>query len=100
MSDGVPAIVLVMGNCHYLRKLDLSGNKIGTDGAALLVEGWKHKTLLMLKLKWCFPCASSLLERERHCSGCDHLLQLYQFNDNIRIRFTLGYIPKLVSSVN
>ena len=101
-SDGVPAIVLVLENCRYLRELDLRINDIGIDGAALLVEGWKHKTVLMLKLSNCLEssCALSLLEGEEHCPGCGHLLQLCQFNDNIAIELNYSqYIPKLESSV-
>ena len=47
-SDGVQAIVLVMEKCCHLRELNLSHNVIGIDGAALLVERWKHKTVLSL----------------------------------------------------
>ena len=98
-SDGVPAIVLVMENCRYLRELDLTFNYIGFDGAALLVEGWKYKTVLTLCINDFFQhsCESALLEGEEHCLGCDHLLQLYQFNDNIIIKVGLYLIPKLLS---
>ena len=99
--DAVPAIALVMENCCHLRLLDLSDNDIGIDGAALLVAAWKHKTLLTLLLQRCVQsesCESSLLEGEEHCSGCSHLLQSYQFNDNIIIEFSGGHVLKFLSS--
>ena len=98
-SDGVPAIVLVMENCRYLRELDLRFNYIGVDGTALLVEGWKYKTVLTLCMNEFFQyfCESALLEGEEHYLGYDHLLQLYQFNDNIIIEVGRNLIPKLLS---
>ena len=96
-SDGVPAIVLVMENCCHVIKLDLISNNIRIDGAASLVEGWKHKTLLTINLEYNLdPHESSLLKREKHCPDCDSLLQL-QLNDYIIIRLGQNYTPKLVS---
>ena len=100
--DGVPAIVLVIESCH-LRELDLSYNNVGIDGAALLVEGWRrHKTVLTLSLQGSLENshALSLMKGEEHCPGCERLLQLYQFNDNILIRcigdIEWSHIPKLI----
>ena len=45
-SDGVPAIVYVMTNCCRLKELLLGYNEIGIEGAASLVEGWKHRSVL------------------------------------------------------
>ena len=105
-SDGVPAIVYVMTNCH-LKKLRLSVNKIGIEGAASLVEGWKHSSVLTVFLYGCFEEShvSHLLEGEHpDCHHCGHLLQLYCFNNSIIVTLNLhglgGHIPKLACSVN
>ena len=94
--DGVPAIVLVMENCHYLQKLDLRDNFIGIDGAALLVEGWKHKTVFILKF-------GDSLEGGLH-PRWNHLLQLYHLNDSVILDLEYhrqkSYLPKLIHSSN
>ena len=101
-SDGVPAIVYVMTNCCRLKELQLSGNKIGIEGAASLVEGWKHSSVLTVFLYGCFvgPHRSHLLKGDHpDCDHCGRLLQLYHFNDFITLNVE-GHIPKLVCSVN
>ena len=100
-SDGVPAIVYVMTNCH-LKTLRLNVDKIGFEGAASLVEGWKHRSVLTVYLRGCFEESHELhLLNGEHpdCDHCGRLLQLYHFNDFI-ILDVLGHIPKLVCSVN
>ena len=101
-SDGVPAIVYVMINCCRLKELCLSHNEIGIEGAASLVEGWKHCSVLTVFLNGCYEEShrSHLLEGEHpDCNHCGRLLQLYYFNDFI-ILDVRGHIPKLVCSVN
>ena len=101
-SDGVPAIVYVMTNCCRLKELQLSGNEIGIEGAASLVEGWKHRSVLTVSLGRCFEWSheSHLLKGEHpDCDHCGRLLKLYHFNDFIILDMR-GHIPKLVCSVN
>ena len=99
-SDGIDAITIIMKRCRYLQNLDLSGNSIGVDGVAVLVGGWQHKSMLMLYLQESLgdPHESALVNVERCCSSCDHLLELYYNNDYVIIEFSLWCIPKLVSS--
>ena len=99
-SDGVTAMVNVMERCRYLQQLDLGGNSIGVDGAAVLVGGWQHKSMLTLVFQESLgdPHESALLNVERCCGSCDHLLELYYYNDYVIISFMYVYIPKLVSS--
>ena len=100
-SDSIAAITVIMKRCRYLQNLDLSENSIGVDGAAVLVGGWQHKCMLIVDLQSCLgkPHKSALLNVERCCSGCDHLLELYYNNDYVIIHITYnGWIPKLVSS--
>ena len=94
--DGVAAIVRVMKRCRYLQELDLKGNSIGVDGAAVLVGGWQHKSMLRLYLYGNLgdPHESALEHREKCCSSCDHLLELYYKNDYMIIEV----VQKLVSS--
>ena len=105
-SDGVPAIVYVMTNCCRLKELCLSCNEIGIEGAASLVEGWKHRSVLTVSLFRCFEEShrSHLLKGDHpDCDHCSRLLQLYHFNDAIIISigsFETRHIPKLVCSVN
>ena len=105
-SDGVPAIVYVMTNCCRLKELHLSGNKIRIEGAASLVEGWKHSSVLTVSLDGCFEEShrSHLLKGDHpDCDHCSRLLQLYYFNEAIIISivsFETRHIPKLVCSVN
>ena len=89
-----------MKKCRYLQKLDLSENSICVDGAAVVVGGWQHKSMLMLYLQESLgdPHESALVNVERCCSSCDHLLELYYNNDYVIIEFSLWCIPKLVSS--
>ena len=90
-----------MTNCH-LKKLRLSGNKIGIEGAASLVEGWKHSSVLTAFLDGCFEKThkSHLLNGEHSdCDHCGRLLQIYHFND-FKILDVERHIPKLVCSVN
>ncbi len=96
-SDGVAHISAVMKYCKYLRDLDIISNSIGVDGAAVLVSGWQYKSMLRLNLYDCFdnPHYSALLNGSPCCSSCDHLLELYSYNDYVTI---LG-IPKLVSKL-
>ena len=61
-SDSIAAITVIMKRCRYLQKLNLSWNSIGVDGAAVLVGGWQHKSMLLLELLQ---------------SLGDHLLELY-----------------------
>ena len=104
-SDGVPAIVYVMTNCR-LNELRLGVNKIGIEGAASLVEGWKHRSVLTVSLYGCFEMThiSHLLKGDHpDCDHCGRLLQLYHFNDAIIISidsFEMRHIPKLICSVN
>ena len=101
-SDGVPAIVYVMTNCCRLKGLHLNYNWIGIEGAASLVEGWKHSSVLTVFLDECFEGSHELHLLKGEHSDCDHcgrLLQLYHFNDFI-ILAVGGHIPKLVCSVN
>ena len=95
-SDGVAAIVGVMKRCRYLQKLDLRWNSIGVDGAAVLVSGWQHKNMLTLYLLYSLgdPHESALKHGEKCCSSCDHLLELYYKNDYMIIE----EVTKLVSS--
>ena len=95
-SDGIAAITVIMKRCRYLQNLDLSGNSIGVDGAAVLVGGWQHKSMLLLELYLSLrdPHSSALESVKRCCSSCDHLLQLYYKNDYVIILT----VPKLVSS--
>ena len=99
-SDSIAAITVIMKSCRYLQKLDLIENSIGVDGAAVLVGGWQHKSMLILDLQTSLgdPHDSALLNVERCCSSCDHLLELYYNNDYVVIYITTGWIPKLVSS--
>ena len=98
-SVGIAAITVIMKRCRYLQKLDLSENSIGVDGAAVLVGGWQHKSMLTLYLLKCLggPHESALLNVERCCSSCDHLLELYYNNDYVILKL-YNWIPKLVSS--
>ena len=98
-SEGVPAIVYVLTNCCFLKELRLSYNKIDIEGAASLVEGWKHSSVLRVSLCGCFwSHESHLLKGEdSDCDHCGRLLQLYHFNDFIIFYIGRpGYIPKLV----
>ena len=100
-SEGVPAIVYVLTNCCRLKGLHLNYNWIGIQGAASLVEGWNHSSVLTMFLYGCFEEShrSHLLKGEHpDCHHCSHLLQLYHFNDSIIIEFGScgGHIPKLV----
>ena len=99
-SDGLAAITVIMKRCRYLQELDLCKNSIGVDGAAVLDGGWQHKSMLTLNLQQNLgaPHSSALVNVERCCSSCDHLLQLYYNNDYVIIYITTGWIPKLVSS--
>lgn len=81
--------------------LDIQANKIGVDGAAVLVSGWQYKSMLILcllsgSLFGCFddPHDSALENGFQCCSSCDHLLELYYNNDYV----TIPRVPKLVSS--
>ena len=101
-SDGIAAINVIMKRCRYLRKLDIRENSIDMDGAAVLVGGWQHRSILKLYLS-CplgYRHESALLNVERCCSSCNHLLEQYFNNDYVVINY--GYIdmgiPKLVSS--
>ena len=89
-----------MKRCRYLQQLDLSENSIGVDGAAVLVGGWQHKSMLTLDLQKSLgdPHESALVNVERCCSSCDHLLQLYYNNDYVILQIADVWIPKLVSS--
>ena len=101
-SDGVPAIVYVMTNCCCLKQLRLCFDKIGFEGAASLVEGWKHRSVLTVFLYECFGQShESHLLKGKHpdCDHCSRLLQLYHFNDFI-ILDVGGHIPELACSVN
>ena len=98
-SDGIAAITVIMKRCRYLQKLDLSENSIGVDGAAVVVGGWQHKSMLTLYLSYLGnPHVSALVNIERCCSSCDHLLELYYNNDYVIIHINSEWIPKLVSS--
>ena len=101
-SDGVPAIVYVMTNCCRLKELQLSGNKIGIEGAARLVEGWKHRSVLTVFLHRCFDWSheSHLLKGDN--PDCDHCGCLIKlYHFNAFIILDVrGHIPKLVCSVN
>ena len=96
ISGDVAAIVRVMKRCRYLRKLDLTMNSIGVDGAAVLVGGWQHKSILRLYLVNSLddPHESALEHGKKCCSSCDHLLELYYKNDYMIIEV----VTKLVSS--
>ena len=99
-SDSIAAITVIMKRCRYLQELDLIENSIGVDGAAVVVGGWQHKSMLTLHLFGNLgdPHDSALLNVERCCSGCDHLLELYYNNDYVIIHIQSKWIPKLVSS--
>ena len=58
-------------------------NSIGVDGAAVLVGGWQHKSMLRLNLRYSLgdPHESALRDGKKCCSSCDHLLELYYKND-------------------
>ena len=91
-----------MTNCCCLKKLQLSGNEIGIERAASLVEGWKHRSVLTVFLGGCFEEShmSHLLEGDHpDCDHCGHFLQLYDSNDFVILE-VLKHIPKLVCSVN
>ena len=92
-SDDVAA---VMKWCRYLQELDIGMNSIGVDGAAVLVGGWQHKSMLRLNLhnSLGYPHESALRDGKKCCSSCDHLLELYYKTDYVIIEV----IPKLVSS--
>ena len=98
-SDGVAAIVGVMKRCRYLQKLLLSCS-IGVDGAAVLVGGWQHKSMLTLSLGYGLgdPHESALRDGKKCCSSCDHILELYYKNDYMIIEICMKAVPKLVSS--
>ena len=70
------------------------------DGAAVLVGGWQHKSMLTLDLRGSLgdPHESALSDGKKCCSSCDHLLELYYKNDNMIIDFSVKVIPKLVCS--
>ena len=99
-SDAVPTILGIMESCKFLQKLGLYANNIGVDGAAGLVGGWQHKSVLTLDLTGCFcnPHESALLEVKKCCSNCDHLLKLYCNNDYVCIDLGLYFIPKVIFS--
>ena len=102
-SDGVPAVLDIMTNCCHLKELNFKFNSIGVKGAASLVEGWKHSSVLTVFLNGCIGNSheSSLLDGGEHpdCDDCDRLLRLYQFNDSIVIVLDMGRrIPTLVCS--
>ena len=99
-SDGVAALVGVMKRCRYLQKLYLWYNSIGVDGAAVLVGGWQHKSMLTLTLQTSLgdPHESALEDGEKCCSSCDHLLELYYKNDYVIIEVYTKVVPKLVCS--
>ena len=99
-SDGIAAITVIMKRCRFLQELDLSENSIGVDGAAVLVGGWQHKSTLTLDLQKSLGGhhESALVNVERCCSSCDHLLELYYNYDYVIIKLDIRWIPKLVSS--
>ena len=99
-SDSIAAITVIMKRCRYLQELDLCENTICVDGATVLVGGWQHKSMLTLNLQQNLgaPHSSALMNVERCCSSCDHLLELYYNNDYVIIIINSGWIPKLVSS--
>ena len=98
-SDGIAAITVIMKRCRYLQELDLSENSIDLDGVAVLVGGWQHYSMLMLYLSCLFSYHSSaLVNVERCCSSCDHLLELYYNNGYVILHTDNKWIPKLVSS--
>ena len=80
-SDGVPAIVYVMTYCCRLKELNLSYNEICIEGAASLVEGWKHRSVLTVFLHGCFAESheSHLVEGEHPDS--DHCGHFLQLYD-------------------
>ena len=79
--DGVAALLEVMDSHPYLKELELEGNNIGIDGAADLVKGWKHKTVLKLGLEKCFDWSHEkyLVEGKRYCPYCHVLLHNNHF---------------------
>ena len=90
-SDGVPAIVYVMTNCCRLKELHLSGNKIRIEGAASLVEGWKHSSVLTVSLGGCFEEShrSHLLKGDH--PDCDRCSRLLQlYHFNDAIIISIG----------
>ncbi len=93
-SYGIAHISAIMNYYKYLRHLNIKFNRIGVDGAAVLVSGWPYKSMLTLDLLGCFgePHDSALRNGSPCCSSCDHLLELYN-NDCV----TILYIPTLVS---
>ena len=99
-SDSVGAIVEVMKRCRYLQELDLSKNSICVDGAAVLVGGWQHKSMLTLDLghNLGHPHESALRVGKKCCSSCDHLLKLYYKNHYMIIVLADKVVPKLVCS--
>ena len=100
ISDGVAAIVGVMKRCRYLQVLNLNLNSFGVDGAAVLVDGWQHKSMLILDLHKSLGKSheSALRDGKKCCGSCDHLLELYYNNDYMIVEFMYGVVPKLVSS--
>ena len=101
-SDGVPAIVYVMSNCCRLKELRLGGNEIGIEGAASLVEGWKHSSVLTVFLYGCFEESDELHLLKGDHPECDHCGRLLQLYhfNDFIILDVLGHIPKLICSVN
>ena len=98
-SDGIAAITVIMKRCRYLQELDLSENSIDLDGVAVLVGGWQHYSMLMLYLsRLCSYHSSALVNVEKCCSSCDHLLELYYNNDYVILHTDNKWIPKLLSS--
>ena len=98
-SDSVAAIVGVMERCRYLEVLYLGFNGIGVDGAAVLVGGWHNNTMLRIDLESSLgkDHESALVDGERCCSSCDHLLGLYYYNDHIVLEVQCDvFVPKLV----
>ena len=79
ITSDVAAIVGVMKRCRYLQELDLIRNSIGMDGAAVLVGGWQHKSMLILHLRdnLSDPHESALRSGKKCCGSCDHLLVLF-----------------------
>ena len=102
-KNGIELIVNSLKHCHTLEYLDLSCNpSIGSEGAAILVEGLQRQSELTLDLKDSIvsDCKDALLNGEPCCSSCKKLLLIYYTHDTLLLLISEEQnIPKLVSKM-
>ncbi len=69
------------------------------DDAALLLGGWRHKSLLILDIRVGIGHrhVKAMHKKSEHCDSCNHLLQLNYNNDFVDLNIYSIALPKLVS---